>query len=104
MRVRREGKRTKDERGILCFMEGQLKTWDKLQIACGRRAFFVSFFSAMVFKNGVDAIRRSAPNVNVMRNSNKRGQAAGVTITVSKVAKCLHVCSECGSDGKSHEH
>ena len=30
---------------------------------------------------------RSAPNVNVLKNSNKRGQTAGVTMTSLKVAK-----------------
>ena len=44
MRARRE---EEEERSILCVMEGQLTTYDKLLIACRRRAFDVSFFFRM---------------------------------------------------------
>ena len=50
MRARRGEKRPKEQRSILCVMESQLTTCDKLLVLC---IFF--FFSAMA-SNGVDAM------------------------------------------------
>ena len=54
--------------------------------------------------NAVDTVRflrSSAPSVNVVSNSNKRGQTAGVT-GIFEVAKSLDFCNECPSDGNSN--
>ena len=60
---------------------------DTLLTARGRRVFFVSVLCVFsLASNAVDTkcFLRSAPNVNVVRNSDTRGQMAGATVNPSE--------------------